>query len=264
MSEGVRHDPTLGLLLDGVIADRIGRAHRLLNVAGVEVLLRVVGPDAGVEIRLKFETHGILVVIRPSTHRRNLVGGAEQFLHMVSDLVGDDISLGEIPGGVELPGQFVVKSEIDVDLLVRRTVKRPHRGAPRSTAGVDAAAVDRHRRQDIAPPQTGQLLGPDIFGIRQHHLDKVEAFLFLGRHVRRLGIGGRATFEEHPRIDDPQPPSHEGQPDHDENALQTEATSNQGQNRAGPADAAATTGDGLVAGILDSVTFSAAFPLHDC
>ena len=53
---------------------------------------------------------------------------------MVADLVGDDIGLGKIAGRAELVAQIVVKGQVDINLVVARTVKRPH-GRLRHAAG---------------------------------------------------------------------------------------------------------------------------------
>ena len=67
---------------------------------------------------------------------------AEQVLHVVADLVGDDVGLGEVARGAEARAQLVEEAEVDVDLLVARTVERAHR-----RLGEAAGRIDRAREQ---------------------------------------------------------------------------------------------------------------------
>ena len=62
----------------------------------------------------------------------DLAADAEQVLHVVADLVGDHVGLGEVAGRAEAVAQLLVEAEVDVDLLVGRAVERPHRGLRRS------------------------------------------------------------------------------------------------------------------------------------
>ena len=63
MGEGVRHDTALHFFLDGIVTDRVGRAHGLLNVAFFEVFPGMVRPDAGEIIGLQLEAHGYQVSV---------------------------------------------------------------------------------------------------------------------------------------------------------------------------------------------------------
>ena len=51
--EGMRQHTSLRPLLDRIVADLVGCAHRLLDIAAVEVALVVLRPDAGEKIRLQ-------------------------------------------------------------------------------------------------------------------------------------------------------------------------------------------------------------------
>ncbi len=60
MGEGIRHDIALRPLLDAVVADGAGRAERLVDIAGLDDVLGLmgpVGPDAGKAIGLQLHAH---------------------------------------------------------------------------------------------------------------------------------------------------------------------------------------------------------------
>src|SRR6185436_17186904 len=112
-------DVALAALLERVVADRRGRSQRFVDVAGIEDVLVVGGmaPDAGETIRLKLETHRKRVrfrLARVPPGRVDLGENAEKVLDVVADLVGDDISLGEIAGSAELALELVVEGEVDI------------------------------------------------------------------------------------------------------------------------------------------------------
>src|SRR5690242_9106778 len=124
VSEGVRHDIALRLLLDLVVADRARRIQRVVDIAGLDdvfALLGVIGEDAGEAIGLQFDAH--LQSIRLGLahalpHRLHLIHDAEQLLHVMADLVGDDIGLREIALYAEAVLQLLVEVEVNINLLV--------------------------------------------------------------------------------------------------------------------------------------------------
>src|SRR5258708_39742592 len=68
--------------------------------------------------------------------RRPLVQ-TEQVLDVVTELVGDDIRLGEVAWSAKPPGQLVEEPEIQVDLAVLRTVERPGRRLREAARGLN-------------------------------------------------------------------------------------------------------------------------------
>src|SRR5437773_11543465 len=88
------------LALEPVVADRLGGAYRFLDVALLEQIAarRRPPPDACEAIRLKLEPHRA-AARSDRLGRADLtrsIADAEQLLHVMSDLVGDHVSLGEI------------------------------------------------------------------------------------------------------------------------------------------------------------------------
>jgi hypothetical protein len=67
VGERVGHDVALSLLLQRVVADRVGGGEGFFDVAGFQDVfhpLRVIGPDAGEVVGLEFQSHGEAVVLR--------------------------------------------------------------------------------------------------------------------------------------------------------------------------------------------------------
>ena len=89
----------------------------------VALLEHVVGPHAGVAVGLELDPHGLLVRLAAAA------GDAEQVLHVVADLVGDHVGLGEVAGGAEAVAQLVEEAEVDVGQPVGRAVEGPDRRA---------------------------------------------------------------------------------------------------------------------------------------
>jgi hypothetical protein len=45
----------------------------------------------------------------------------------MAEFVGENVGLRELAGGPKPALRFIIKAEIDVDLLIRRTLERPGR-----------------------------------------------------------------------------------------------------------------------------------------
>ena len=96
-------DLALRLALQGVVADGGGGGEGFLQVAGLQpgvALLRMVRPQAGVAVGLQFLAHqqaaiafDAFAALARLVHPR---GDAGERLHVVADLVRDDVGLGEI------------------------------------------------------------------------------------------------------------------------------------------------------------------------
>src|SRR5215831_11276225 len=91
-------------------------------------------PHACQAIRLQLQSHrkriplaGIALL--ELTHSRF---DAQQFLDVMPDFVCNYVRLCEFSGCSESLPQFVVKAEVNVDLLIFRAIKRPGRGLRRS------------------------------------------------------------------------------------------------------------------------------------
>src|SRR5689334_1937619 len=94
---------SLGTLLDVVVAHRGRRAQTVLHLLRVDdaALRGIEPPYAGVTVRLELEAHRQRVrraLVAPLHLRLHLVHRAEQVLHVVTDLVRDDVRFGELAG----------------------------------------------------------------------------------------------------------------------------------------------------------------------
>src|SRR6476660_2346861 len=99
-------------------------------------------PYAGVAVRLQLELHREMVGLAGIAPLQlpHLLFNSQQFLYMVPDFVGNHICLRELSRRTKSFPQLVIESEIDVDLLILRTIKgsRSGFGAPTSGLGVIA------------------------------------------------------------------------------------------------------------------------------
>ena len=137
------------------------------------------------------------------------------------DLVSHDVCLGEITGCFESSGKLIVKTQVDVDLLITRTIKRTHRSASGAAGRACLPTVDLHFWLFIRPPNPAELRCPDFFGHPKNLADKLISLLFLRTDLRGSGRS-RSTSEQHIRIDDSQFPQNNPGHHSNENAFHPE------------------------------------------
>src|ERR1041385_4688882 len=138
VGKGVRHHIATRLLLQAVVADGRGGLQRRLHVARLNALPLLIGmkrPDAGEAVGLQFDAH--LDAVRSRFAARGLLRilrlwqNAEQVLHVMTDLMRDDVSLREFAGlaGATAEAHLDVAEErgVEIDTLVARAVERSHR-----------------------------------------------------------------------------------------------------------------------------------------
>ncbi len=115
MRKAVRHDGTLGALLQGVISHRRGRGEALIQIAGFENFSRsigLLGPYAGEAVGLQFNPHRHLIgsdTARAPFGLRSAIGDTQQILYVVPHLVRDDVGTRKISRGAELRGELPIK-----------------------------------------------------------------------------------------------------------------------------------------------------------
>ena len=104
MREALRHHPPRRHFLQPIVTNRRGGAQRLLGIAWLELdaarlkpstLRRGVSPDAREAIGLQLHRDRKTVGAR-LTIARGARGQSHQVLHVMTELVSDDIGLGEI------------------------------------------------------------------------------------------------------------------------------------------------------------------------
>src|SRR5439155_7839858 len=147
--EGFRRLPARRLPLQPVVAEGRRGVERLLHVARLEDVARALGvvrPDAREAIRLQLQPDGRRVGLRPATPAlgHHAIRDPELLLDVMADLVGDHVRLREITGGTEPLAQRAEEVEVEIDLLVWRTVERPGGGSGDAASGLHRA-VEEHQ-----------------------------------------------------------------------------------------------------------------------
>ena len=198
MGERVRHHIALRLLLQPIVADRRGGAHRGLDVAGLDQLPLLVGarrPDAGEAVGLQLDLD--LQAVRLGLGQAALLllhlgQDAELVLHVMADLVRDHIGLRELArarsgvAAVETPLDLAEERGVEIDLVVGRAIERPHRGL-RLSARIGARRAGEHhqRRRAIALPGLLEDLLPLHVGGAEDLRDELAHVV-----ARRAGLAG--------------------------------------------------------------------------
>lgn len=194
MGEGLGRDITTLAFLQPVVADLAGRVQRLLYVARFDQIfaaVRMVGPDAGKAVGLQFHPYGELVVFRLGQALAltlHLIADAQKVLHVVPDLVGHDVGLGEIARCVQLLLQIVVEGQINVDFLIGWAVEGPHGRLGIAAGRIDGAAEQHQFRLLVGLAVGAEDAVPVVFGVGQHHSDQFAGLPFPVAFLHRAGF----------------------------------------------------------------------------
>src|SRR5947199_1553696 len=219
VGECVGDDVALPLPLQAIVADRGRGLERSFDVALLDefpALLRTIGPEPGETIGLQLDLNlqvirldladGVLALL----HLRQ---NAEQILHVVTDLVGDHVSLGELASlavvaAAEPALQISEESRVEIDPLIVRTIERPHGGA-RGAAGRARRAGKHHQgRRPVMPALFLQHVPPYRLGAAEHGRDELAGAVARRAGMRRGAVGrviGMAAAAENLRAPDQQP-----------------------------------------------------------
>ena len=183
MREGLRYGISHAFTLQSIIADGAGGAQCLLDIALLQHLAAAIGmiaPEPGKTVRLQFKLHqqGVrLGLAGAALGLPDLVADTQQVLHMVTDLVGNDIGLGKITGRTVPLFKVPEERQVEIHLVVRRAVERTHRSGRHATGGLHGTAEhhpDRFLVIQAAAPEDGV---PGILRVRKHHGNEVGEFL---------------------------------------------------------------------------------------
>src|SRR5262245_61682060 len=133
LARAVRKRPLVSVA-ERVIADRVRGVEGFAQilVRDLERRARRTAPDAGEAIGLELDAHRDL--IRALTSRLQ-IGGADQVLNVVTDLVCDHVCLCEVAWRAQAPLHDDVEARIDIESLIRRAIEWTDAG------GCIAAAV---------------------------------------------------------------------------------------------------------------------------
>lgn len=158
------------------------------------------GPDACIAVCLKFECDGQLAVLPGTLNFRH---HTRQILDMVPYLMGDHIRLGKITRCLEFPPELVEKAEIEIKVVVTRTIERPGRRIGHSASGRDAPGKQDELRFLIPDARLlRQYLPEDLLRTAENYRSEfplVVRGIIRGRRLLDLGLLGNA-FEQLPRV----------------------------------------------------------------
>ena len=114
---------------------------------------------------------------------------------MAADLAGRNMGRGEIARRIEALVQFVIRRQIDIDLLVAGTAKRARRCRGKAAGGAHLPGEELQARLFIIAAAGRKNGVPDIFRFRQNRRDN--GFCFIVTH-RCGGLSGRSgLFNRH-------------------------------------------------------------------
>src|SRR5215831_4307708 len=179
VGERFRHDAAHRLALQTVVADRGGGVEAFLDVAGLEDLARALGvggPDARQAVGLELHAHLERVAVGLAATALRLLdalGDAEQVLDVMADLVGDEVGLGEVARGPDLVTQIAIERQIDIELVIARTVEGAHRRLGEAASRLHGAAEQHEARLLVAPTHPVEELAPRILRIGEDDRDEV-------------------------------------------------------------------------------------------
>ena len=146
---------------------------------------------------------------------------AKQMLYVMPELVRQDVRLGKVAGRAKAALKLVIKTEIDVNLLIEWTVERAHRSRGRAATGLGHVAEEHELRVLIRHTALGEDRPPRVLHIVEHEGDELHETIFGGRardlaiHSRRAGaVGGRcAAGHKIPTEDETQYEQYDGATD---------------------------------------------------
>src|SRR6185295_6235242 len=105
---------------------------------------------------------------------------------MVTHLVGQHVSLSKIPRCSESLFQFVIETQIDVDLFVCGTVERAGCSLGKAARGIDCVSKENQLGFSILHALSRQELGPRILSIVEY--ERYELHLrFFSLIIHRVG-----------------------------------------------------------------------------
>src|SRR3954463_6594687 len=205
--ELLRHDAAGAELLQAIVAGRGRGAQRFLHVARIEFdpacrgssrLRRLVAPHAGIAVGLQLEAHRHRVrAARIRTLRlAHLSFRAHQRLHVMADLVREHVGLREVARRAETAIQFIVETEIEIDLAIAGTIEGTSGGARVTARRVDRIAEQHHSRGLVA---IAEQLRPHLLVVARDGVHHVHHLFFRRRRGRPPGrsdgarVGRRAA-----------------------------------------------------------------------
>ncbi len=158
----------------------------------------MVGKDAGeaVGLQLDADLQGIALLLAHALPRRfHLIHDAEQLLHVMADLMGEDIGLGEVALHLEAVLQLLIEAEVDINFLVVGAIEGTHGRHPRPAGRAHRAAEQDELGIAVILAILLEDVLPNVLGVGEddgHEL--LEIVLAVGLRVldrRALRVWGR-------------------------------------------------------------------------
>ena len=87
------------------------------------------------------------------------------------------------PGAPNRALELLIEAEVDVDLLVERTIEGAHRRLADPAAGPDGIREEDELRAAVLGAEGGQLAGPDALGVVQDEGHELDELLLSGRRL---------------------------------------------------------------------------------
>src|SRR4051812_1000205 len=140
----------------------------------------VARPHARQKIGLQFQSHRQFVVFGladPAAGRLDTIGNPEQILNMMTHFVCDDVSLREITAGPESIAKRAVKSEVDINAPVFRTIKGTARGAGEAATGPGLSTKEDEFRLFVLATHLLKDCLPCVLGIGENDRNEFRSFI---------------------------------------------------------------------------------------
>ena len=153
----------------------------------------MVRPHTSKAIGLQFKPHAERVVFsfaHPTAHLVHLAADTQQVLHMVTHLMRDHVGLCKVARCAQALGQGFIKRQVDINFLVSRAIKRPHRRL--ATAAATGAGLTSEQHQTwffVSCTTFGENVFPNVFGISQNCGHEFTHAVACGRAFRRILSG---------------------------------------------------------------------------
>src|ERR1700693_3106229 len=112
--------------------------------------------------------------------------------------MGQNVGLGKFSGGPDAMSQFVIEPEINVYLLISRTVKRTACGLRQAASGIDPVPEQHQLRMPVGHTLLAQNLRPGLLRVVQYEGNKLHDGLFflVASGVGLADRGGTAPAAE--------------------------------------------------------------------
>ena len=191
-SDGRARSGAASIVTSLVPADRRSRSETLFQVTRGEqiVLERRMAPHAreAVGLQLHADRERILEVGALLLRAAHLLVDPEDVLHVVPELVRDDVRLCEVARCPEPARELVEEAQVEVDALVGRAVERADRRRSIATRGGDRIAEHRKASFAILVPKAWEQLRPGLLDVVEHERHELHALFLLA--VASVALGG--------------------------------------------------------------------------